>query len=74
MKPQPEVVMTIQATANEVIAMNALITQYLRAGQGDTDMQRLLQQFQLRLVASLPERPGLPPEQSKNENKRVRQQ
>ncbi|MBV9228371.1 MAG: hypothetical protein JOZ18_03585, partial [Chloroflexi bacterium] len=45
MQKDSEVVMTIQATVNEVIAMNALITQYLRASQGDTDIHRLLRQF-----------------------------
>jgi len=62
MQKDSEVVMTIQATVNEVIAMNALITQYLRASQGDTDIHRLLRQFQDRLVASLPERSGPPHE------------
>ena len=48
--------MVIEATPNEIIAMNAVITHYLKHYQLDRDMSTLLQQFQRRLA----ERAGLP--------------
>jgi hypothetical protein len=54
MKKYREPLICVQATANEVIALNAAIGRHTRYFSQEHEVNRLLAQFQRRLIENLP--------------------